>query len=74
MKYIIFENYSGLQYPIIFPNFIQHCDIVRKIEHRPISAGFIIIKNNKYEIYGKSVSLNLYSKPSDESLLNCNEA
>jgi hypothetical protein len=30
----------GLKYPIIFPNFINHVDIVRKIDHNPISAGF----------------------------------
>ena len=78
LKYIIFDHY-GLEYPVIFPELIEHDRMAQKVKEcdtpsKPISAGFIKIKQDlEYsglsyiECYGNSTSLNLESKKEIDS-------
>lgn len=81
MKYIIVE-YGGCEVPILFDDIIEHCKMADAWE-KVISAGEcqIIATNQRNETlstvtnefniqaYGKSVSLNLNSRPDDAMII-----
>ena len=63
MKYVMFEEPSGIRYPIVFSELINHSTIVRGMHSqypgiKPISAGFC---NRHGQAWGKSVTLDLKS-------------
>lgn len=62
-KYIVFDEVNI----VIFPNHVEHANFAfnNQFLGRPTSAGFI---RNSFECYGKSVSLELESKPTDTIL------
>jgi hypothetical protein len=70
-KYIIVNN-MGIECPIVFSPLLKHSDIL--VEGKTVSAGFCFQKKGlgelSYETYGKSVSLNLSSRPEDAEILN----
>jgi len=71
MKYIIFENILNGEYPVIFPDFLSHRDIIVKIGDKPISAGFCELFEEKFYCEGLSTSLKLISRlEKDDILLN----
>ena len=69
-KYVIFERYDGLRYPMLFPDhFINHNEVKINCD-KPVSAGKFSLGigddgNASISVYGKSVSLNLESSPDD---------
>jgi len=69
MKYVIIEK-KGNEAPIIFPEFIQHVTFKHM---NPISAGMceVFVKDNQliYHAWGKSISLNLMSRPEDKDII-----
>lgn len=70
MKYVILENPSGLRFGIMFPDFLQHVQIVNNFSPaKPISAGFVAIEQQKCIAYGGAVSLSLSTAKEDSVLL-----
>ncbi|PPD55476.1 MAG: hypothetical protein CTY12_00440 [Methylotenera sp.] len=72
-KYVVFKDpHLDREMPYIFPNIVQHLDFARCIGDIAISAGFCHLdKNGMWEAYGRSESLGLNSRPSEDSdLLN----
>jgi len=69
-KYIVFERWDGLTYPVLFPDhFVTH-DMVKVASDKPISAGFFQLNSNGgFSVYGQSVSLKLKSNPDDSHLI-----
>jgi len=71
MKFVTFIT-GGTEQIIIFPKKIQHSDFAEEITRlsfgtmRAISGGFI----DSGECVGKSISLNMKSRPEDTKLLN----
>lgn len=68
MKYVIFEEPSGVEYPIVFPDLVKHDFIVQCVNTaypgiKPISAGFCNVSG---EAWGKSISLNMKSRPIED--------
>lgn len=73
-KYVVFKDlHLDQEMPYIFPNAITHSDFAKRIVGRPISAGFCRLNaDGMWEAYGRSESLRLDSRPSEDSdLLNC---
>ena len=71
MKYIIFEKFECIGYPVIFPKFINHCDIAQQIGHKPLSAGECSIGDDgKVHCFGYSHTLKLHCNEGDEDLIN----
>lgn len=74
MKYIIFSG--SLDYPIIFPEHMNHSDVARGFKTRPVSAGFCshgmdVDGEFSWSCWGKSTSLNLACRPAvDSEILN----
>jgi hypothetical protein len=76
-KYIVFETRNGVEFPILFPAFIQHSDISKAIKQQfqsnPISAGQfeIIHRRNGIAVaaYGNSLTLNISSRGKVDSSL-----
>lgn len=72
-KYIVVD--SGMSDDMhIFPSHLNHNNVADKIGGRVISAGFLSIdpdKNGDVEIscYGKSISLNVDSRPEIDTYL-----
>lgn len=75
MKYVIVKDQLGVEYPLLFPEQINH-NTVQKFDsrhglHESVSAGFAIYENGKWNAYGESMTLNLKSRPKkDSELLN----
>lgn len=71
-KYIIFEDHDGSPQFIIFPSIIDHNKMALQLRLSKeignlISAGFIIVVDNKMKCYGKSISLNISSRGEEDS-------
>jgi len=67
MKYIMFLDPAGLEYPIVFPDWVDHSMMARCITGlypgiKPVSAGFC---GKQGEAWGKSVTLELESRKED---------
>lgn len=67
-KYVILDGYPVILHNAIFHNTIQVTDNMKSPE--AISAGFVGFDPEKKEFYcyGESVSLNLKSKPEEDSI------
>lgn len=64
MKYIIFEDEVGNEYPVIFGDTINHKDMAKKIELKVISAGAMrfddcLSEDFKIYCYGESQTLGI---------------
>lgn len=71
MKYIIFENTLNGEYPVVFPDFLSHRDIIIKIKDIPISAGSCELFEDRFYCKGYSESLKLKSRiEKDDIILN----
>lgn len=76
-KYIVFETCNGIEFPILFPAFIQHSDISQAIKQQfksiPISAGQfeVIHRRNGIAVaaYGNSLTLDISSRGKGDSSL-----
>ena len=67
MKYVRFKNLDGVDCIILFPMIMNHDETVKRIRHvKLISAGFV---SRRLECFGRSVSLNLDSKPIEDTEL-----
>lgn len=70
MKYVLVETPGfGLETMIIFPSTLEHRAMA--VHGKPISAGFIRRTSNEsnksgFRCYGRSVSLNLDSRPDED--------
>lgn len=73
MKYVIVKNDMGTEYPMLFPEGLNH-STVSKVgfggEHEAVSAGFCIREQGRWATYGKSVTLRLASRPQDVDIVN----
>lgn len=71
MKYIIVDSAMCGEYPILFPDHINHCDMARKFDGKIVSAGKIEFYCKEKDIWvgGNSVSLNLTCRPDDITLV-----
>lgn len=66
-KYIIIENME-MEYPIVFNPILKH-DIFSSF--KIVSAGFCQRDaDDKFVVWGKSISLKLNSRPEDADILN----
>lgn len=71
MKYIVYEQFGGLEVVILFPQFLEHKDVAYVLTSRTklVSAGFVKLINGEFHVSGKSTSLNLSSRPEDTDLI-----
>lgn len=67
MKYVRFQDLDGVDCIILFPMNMNHNETIKRIRHITlISAGFV---SRKLECFGRSESLNLDSKPEEDTKL-----
>lgn len=71
MKYVMFEEKSGMVWPVLFPEMIDHSEINEAVTSvrncKAISAGFVGTSGSPY---GGSVSLKIKSSSEDKFYLN----
>ncbi len=68
-KYIVVETNLGGSEAIIFGSLLSHKEVARG--YKVLSAGFCTLgDNDKYTVWGKSVSLGIKSKSEHAWLLN----
>lgn len=65
MKYIT-AKIDGLESPFLFPDFLSHSQVARMVSGEIISAGFA---THDFRAYGESVSLNVKSRPEEDTKL-----
>lgn len=66
MKYVMNKDLT----PLLFPVHVQHVTM-KHIVGPIVTAGFCRVVDNKVEVWGKSISLNLKSDPSDALVIEC---
>lgn len=64
MKYVIVERY-GIECAVIFPEVVQHAEVVKPQSPGLVSAGFFWVSDNEVRVGGRSESLNMESRPKD---------
>jgi len=65
-KYIIVQD-GGLELPVIFSPLLKHSEVAG--QRRIVAAGFCDISNNEVACWGKSVSLDIESRPEEDAKL-----
>lgn len=72
MKYIILETRTGLEYPIIFPDFVEHSSVVPEFR-KVVSAGKVGFGADYKTIVatcsGESISLGVKSRGEEDNIL-----
>ncbi len=71
MKYIIYD--TGLYESVmIFDHITQHVDVAQRIHsiESVVSAGFISVVDGKFQCFGRSLSLDIDSRPEDSDYVN----
>ena len=70
MKYIILDD-RGLDVPVIFPVHWDHDQTAQKFPGRTVTSAGFLKRDDSGNLYvtGKSVSLNLKSRPLDLDLI-----
>lgn len=68
-KYVVIEI-DDIEYPIIFPELLQHGDVVDGLKSRypylnVVSGGFI--DKEYHTAYGESISLKVKSRPDEDT-------
>ncbi len=62
------------EYPILFPSHIDHSYMSSCFCHvksiTPVSAGYVCIIDNRFSVFGGSLTLGLDSRDSDVAILN----
>jgi hypothetical protein len=66
MKYVIVET-AGIETAIVFSELLKHTDVV--MPRQAISAGFCSYDDGKVNVWGKSVSLDKFSRPEDSQII-----
>ncbi len=67
MKYVIIKNPdTGIESAIMFDESMSHKLFA---DFAPISAGFIAIDHDEIHIHGRSVGLNIDSRPEDARIV-----
>ena len=65
-KYIIIKG-GGLELPVVFSPLLKHSDVAKGFVIA--AAGFCDISNNEVACWGKSVSLDIESRPVEDAYL-----
>ena len=71
MKYIIFEDFSGKQTPILFPERILHEELREQIPYaKVLSAGFVHLTGQGFVCRGKVRELGVSSRDEDSRIIS----
>ncbi len=69
MKYIIFEDFSGKETPILFPSRILHDEMREQMPYaKVVSAGHVCLEQD-FVCQGRSKELNVVSRPEDSGVI-----
>lgn len=73
IKYIVFSETDGREYPVVFPSMWRHEEVARSFASpnlQIVAAGFIrIAQDASITCRGTSVSLDIRARPERDSLL-----
>ncbi len=70
MKYIIFEDFSGKEAPILFPERILFEEMREQIPYsKVISAGYVYMGPKGFYCMGESKELGTKSRPQDKDII-----
>ena len=71
MKYIIFEDFSGKQTPILFPERILHEELREQVPYaKVLSAGYVHLKEQGFVCQGKVRELGVSSRDEDSRIIS----
>ncbi len=70
MKYLIFEDFSGNEVPIIFPERILHEEMREQIPYAKVLAGgYVYLKEGEFVCRGRATELNVGSREEDNQVI-----
>lgn len=70
MKFIVFrDTVSGLEWPVVFPDYIHHIDVAGCNRDDVISAGQCFYDRHGFCCSGKSIGLGVTARGTEDELL-----
>lgn len=70
MKYIMFEDFSGVPVPIIFPKRIDFLEMREQIPYtKVLAAGYVNFSGQGFACHGESKSLQVQARPEDAGII-----
>ena len=70
MKYIMFEDFSGVPVPIIFPKRIDFVEMREQIPYtKVLAAGHVHLSGTGFACFGSSKSLAAPARPEDALII-----
>lgn len=70
MKYIMFEDFSGIPVPIIFPKRIDFSEMREQIPYTTVlSAGHVHVSSAGFACFGESKSLGVQARSEDALII-----
>ena len=71
MKYIIFEDFSGKQTPILFPERILHEELREQVPYaKVLSAGYVYLTERGFACRGTVRELGVSSRDGDDQIIS----
>ena len=70
MKYIVFEDFSGRETPIIFPDRILHAELREQVPYaKVVSAGYVHLSQDGFLCSGRSRELGARAREEDSAVI-----
>jgi len=70
MKYIMFEDFSGVPVPIIFPKRIDFSEMREQIPYtKVLAAGYVNLGDKGFTCHGESKSLEAHARAEDAGII-----
>lgn len=70
MKYIMFEDFSGIAVPVIFPNRINHAEMREQMPYtKVLSAGYVTHRQDGFHCHGSSKALEAQAGSDDAKII-----
>lgn len=71
MKYIVFEDFSGKQTPILFPERILHEEMREQIPYtKVLAAGYVYLTEQGFVCRGKVRELEVSAREEDSGIIS----
>lgn len=70
MKYIMFEDFSGLPVPVIFPRRIDFEELREQIPYPTVlSAGYVQLRGDRFACHGEARPLGVEARKGDAEII-----
>ncbi|MBG0774156.1 hypothetical protein [Oleidesulfovibrio alaskensis] len=70
MKYILFEDFSGMPVPFIFPDRVDHADMREQMPYTLVlAAGYVHMRQGQFYCHGGAPELEATARAEDAAII-----